>query len=205
MTPSGCRGPFAFVTVAGDLVGRTEDAAIATNDLDVGRGRVALQKFLRHEPDLLFVGGEGAGRKFGYPGILQTDSAFNKQDRVFRVNMVLHGRDVLLGRGPKLNLIRRRQRLPRDQLLNLIQPDFELTVIIGQNGNRAVIAGKIESIYQGRKQHLLFPGMVELIRIHAKKANEMNQVLRAALGVDELTHCGPKRIQHPVNQIMLGA
>ena len=119
--------------------------------------------------------------------------------------MVLHGRDVLLGRGPELNLIRRRQRLLRDQLLDLIQPSFELTVILGHDGNRAVIAGEMELIYQGRKQHLFFPGMVELVSIYAKKANEKIQVLRAALCVDELTHCSPKRIQHPVNQIMLGA
>jgi hypothetical protein len=164
-----------------------------------------LQKFFRQEPNLLLVGGEAPGRKFGYPGILQTDLAFNKQDRVFRVNMVLHGRDVLFGRGPELNLIRRRQRLLRDQLLNPIQPGFELTVIIGQDGNRAVIAGQMELIYQGRKQHLLFPGMVELVRIHSKKANETNQILRAALSADELTHCGAKRIKHSVNQIVLGA
>ncbi|MFO1515087.1 MAG: hypothetical protein U1F83_19640 [Verrucomicrobiota bacterium] len=94
--------------------------------------------------------------------------------------------------------------MPRDQLLDLIQPGFELTVIIGQDGNQAAIAGEMELIHQGGKQHLFLPGMVELVGIHAKKANETNQVLRAALGVDELIHGSPKRIQHPVNQIMLG-
>jgi hypothetical protein len=78
-------------------------------------------------------------------------------------------------------------------------------VVVGQNGNRAVIAREMKLIYQCCKQHLLFAGMVKLVGIYAKKANETNHVLRVALSVDELTHCGPKRIQDPVDQVMLGA